>query len=170
MGEPDWATVLETIYEEDIYWGEQEEIDENHPVVQEVDMDPQNVQNTLAYLSQTGLIGNVKAGMTADIPRPGKEGEVPITDADRRSGLYLGLTSKGFEVAHDREQNQRSQRINRALVMLTWILATSAMIQAIAPIFTVSGLDQLMFSIIGVALLILAYIGIKYTQHDPIIS
>lgn len=112
-GDPDWAVILRTIYEEDIWWLKDAEIDESHPVVQAVELTPREVQNALAYLSQAQLIGSVKAGMEADIPRPGKEGEMPIADRDRRTGLYIGLTSRGFSVAHDREMRRRRDEQDR---------------------------------------------------------
>jgi hypothetical protein len=106
-GERDWAIILRAIYEDDIWWQKDEEIDENHPVVQAVDMDVERVQSALAYLYQVNLIGSTKAGMGADVPRPGKEYETPLADHDKRTGLYLGLTSRGFSVAHDREIQRR---------------------------------------------------------------
>lgn len=148
--EPNWAIVLHTIYEEDIWWQKDTEIDEDHPVVQSVDLNSKAVQNSLAYLSQAQLIGSVKAGMEADVPRPGKEGEMPIADQDRRTGLYIGLTSRGFSVAHDREmrrrrdlQDQQKARqqhdVNLAVAILTLGLISVTVIDSAVGAFVGAG-------------------------------
>lgn len=166
--ESNWSTILQTVYEEDIWWEKDTEVDEDHPVVQETGMDTETVQSSLAYLSQVQLIGTVQAGMKSDVPRPGKESEMPVTSRDRRTGLYLGLTSRGFSVAHDREmrrrrdeQNQREAKqqhdVNLAIALLTLGLISVTVVDSAVQAFVGAGTILWAYSSlsIGVALLII---------------
>lgn len=161
LEEPAWIKVLETIYDEDIYWEDDADIDSDHPVVSALDDDPEEVQNHLAFLSQVELIGHVKAGMTADVPRPGKESMMPVSDVDRRQGLYMGLTPRGFSVVHQRRmqerqdsrednrlerqenlENKRAKRqheINRAIAFLTLGLMVVTVIDSAVRAFVGKG-------------------------------
>lgn len=165
--ESNWDIVLKTIYEDDIWWQKGTDIDEDHPIVQAVDMDAKTVQNSLAYLSQVQLIGNVKAGMQAEVPRPGKEAEVAIADQDRRTGLYIGLTPRGFSVAHDREmrrqrdkEDQRKARqqhdVNLAVAILTLGLLSLTVVDSAVRAFVGGGSLNWAYAslVIGVILLI----------------
>lgn len=172
--ESDWTIVLQTIYEKDIWWQKDTDIDEDHPVVKLVDMSPETVQNSLAYLSQTQLIGSVKAGMEADVSRPGKEGEMPIADRDRRTGLYIGLTSRGFSVAHDREmrrrrdiQDQRKARqqhdVNLAVAILTIGLISVTVIDSAVRAFVGAGtIIWAYLSLVIAVFLLISFIAVLY--------
>jgi len=166
--ESDWAIVLQTIYEEDIWWQKDADIDGNHPVVQSVDISPKAVQNSLAYLSQTQLIGSVKAGMEADVSRPGKESEMPIADRDRQTGLYIGLTSRGFSVAHDREmrhrrdiQDQQKARqqhdVNLAVAILTLGLISVTVIDSAVQAFV--GAETITWAYLSLVIAVFLLIG-----------
>lgn len=143
---PVWAEILEKIYRENIVWSPDDDFDDEHPVISEVEFEAETVQENLAMLSQSGLVGRVHVGIPADITRPGKEGIVGMSDRAKREGSHIGLTPRGFHVAHEREvmdqekdeQDRRIQsqnEINSALGFLTlgllfvnfsdtWILAT----------------------------------------------
>lgn len=107
--EPEWAKVLDEIYRENIVWSMDEELNDEHPVVSSVDFDPETVQENLALLSQSGLIGQVQVGIRADVPRPGKEGVIGITENARQHGTHVGLTARGFHVAHERDMRKKEQ-------------------------------------------------------------
>lgn len=144
--EPDWAIVLETIYVEDIVWEADREVDSNHPVVASIDAEPETVNESLAFLSQAGLIGRVQVGLKADISRPGKEGVIGITGTAERKGTHIGLTERGFLVAHQRQmqyeqQNREDRRaerqdtINYLIGLLTFGLVSVTILDSAANVF-----------------------------------
>ncbi|MCO8267340.1 hypothetical protein NKF06_12270 [Haloferax sp. AB510] len=114
--EPDWAEILETIYRRNIIWSYDTDIEDDHPVVSAVGMDANSVQENLALLSQTGLVGRIHVGRQADISRPEMGGLVGISENARRKGTHIGLTPRGFHVAHEREvMNQEKKEENRRI-------------------------------------------------------
>ncbi len=160
MTEPNWEEVLETIYREDIIWGKDEDYDESHPVVSEVSGEAEEVQDTLAYLHQCGLVGSVQAGLHADISRPGKEGLMPMSDSDKRTGAFLGLTPSGFKVAHEREMQKQDQQLNLSIVALTAILTITAAIQAVSSVLVLDGFERdiMIFTIIILFLIVIVFV------------
>ncbi|WP_247729906.1 hypothetical protein [Halovivax limisalsi] len=108
--EPNWAVILDTIYRNNVTWPSDTNFDKDHPVVSAVNLDAETVQENLAMLSQSGLVGKTHVGMKADIPRPGKEGLKGITGEARRQGTHVGLTARGFHVAHEREVMEQEQK------------------------------------------------------------
>ena len=150
--EPDWVEALETIYNEDLVWPADADFDSDHPVISAVGRDAEVVQDCLAFLSQSGLIGRVHVGVGAEVPRPGKEGIMGIPEQARRKGTHFGLTKMGFSVMHQRRmqerrdkredqrierqeenENQRAERqheVNRAIAFLTLGLMTIAVIDS----------------------------------------
>ncbi|SFT06073.1 hypothetical protein [Halostagnicola kamekurae] len=130
MEESNGLQILQTIYEEDIYWEYEQDYDKDHPVVEATEMDPETVQEGLAFLSQAGLIGRTKIGMEADVPRTGHEGLVGVTKDGRHRGVGMGITPNGFEVMHQRKIDSTQHHTNFALVVLTAGLLAASMIQA----------------------------------------
>jgi len=114
--QPEWAIVLDKIYKENIVWEPEIEIDKEHPVVKVVGMSAKSVQENLALLDQAGLIGQVHVGISADIPRPDKEGLIGIPEEARSRGTHIGLTERGFSVAHERQVMEKQQEEQDRLI------------------------------------------------------
>lgn len=72
------------------------------------------------------------------------------------------LTKKGFEVAHDREQNRRQHEVNRAIGYLTSGLLLVAFIQVIFNAAPILGLNNLALG----AILIMGGLGLVYLMYD----
>lgn len=130
MSEPDWALVLEKIYKEKLVWSKNAEYDDNHPVISAVDLDTEETQEALAFLYETEMVDSVHIGKASEISRPGKENLISVHKNTRGIGTHIGLSRKGFEVAHERETNQKRQRVNMGIGILTGILSFAAMVQA----------------------------------------
>ncbi|WP_276255611.1 hypothetical protein [Halomontanus rarus] len=107
--DPTWTEILNTIYRENIVWSPDADFDEEHPVVSAVELNVKTVQENLAMLSQSGLVGRVHVGIQADIPRPEMESVIGISDGAKRQGTHVGLTARGFHVAHEREVMEQEQ-------------------------------------------------------------
>jgi hypothetical protein len=165
MTEQDWVRVLEVIYHEDIYWSKDADIDENHPVVSAINMEPEDVKDALAYLNQVELIGSIHVGIKAEISRSGKEGIVGIPENARKTGTHIGLTSKGFEVAHERQLRNSQRRTNIGIGMLTIILAIGSIMQGYSAYISLGRpIDQVPVIIsTGLVLLIGAFVFLYMT-------
>jgi hypothetical protein len=163
MEDPDWKDTLQIVYNNQILWSKDTDCDSNHPVVKKSDKEPEQVQEDLAFLHEVGLIGPHHVGVKKEISRPNKSALAGLSDHAEKVGTHLGLTPKGFEVAHNRVQTEASQEINRTLVILTWILAGTATIQALTAIVGLQGFDQKFISVVSIVLLLTIYIGIKQT-------
>jgi hypothetical protein len=129
MDEPDWAKILGYLHNhngeirrsaEEGSEGENEPSHGDHEQVlyealrENVDIagtDREDIVNTHKHLQNTGLVKVEKQANHA----------------------ALKLTSKGFEVAHERELSKRDRVINRSLVFFTFILVV-ANIFDVAPI------------------------------------
>lgn len=134
MAEKDWVTVLRTIYEEDLIWTRTRNVGEDHKAVEKTELDANAVQDSLAFLWRSGLIGEVDVGVHAEVPRSGKHGYVgPRRSGDEEPIAHFGLTEKGFQVMHDREMNATRHNLNFALVVFTFALVGVTLLQALAP-------------------------------------
>ncbi|WP_139171272.1 hypothetical protein [Natronorubrum texcoconense] len=176
--EPDWGKVLEEIYSEDLVWEADVDIDMNHPVVATVDMDPEAVKRCLAFLSQTGLIGRVQVGLKADVSRPGKEGVIGTTKSARIRGTHIGLTERGFLVAHQRqmqeqqqnredERSDRQDSINYIIGLLTFGLLSITVLDSAAYVFVNQGSYLSAYLTVGGGIILVALIAISLVYIDP---
>jgi hypothetical protein len=190
---PEWAELLEAIYEENLVWSAVTDnyhedgpiYGEGHPVYEIVDMDPQQIQKNLAFLLETGLIGTQHIGLDADVPRPGKELVTGISEEARREGTHLGLTERGFAVAHERQmqrrrderENQRLQQqekneerrtkqqhtVNRAIAFLTLgLLAVTATDSAVRAFIGANNIPGAYIATLAGAVLTLIFAGVLF--------
>lgn len=123
--EPDWATVLRILHEENI--GRDftpEEHGEYDGLVEFLSdkggMEPDTVRESLDYLDDVDLI-NISEYIGNDV------------------WDYNGLTNEGFKIAHERKLREEQVQSNRLTVALTLLLAAATMAQAMASIRTLEG-------------------------------
>lgn len=145
MDEPDWSQVLVTLYQEEVVWSADDDIDGEHELVEATGLEPSELKDELAFLEQTGLVGRIQTGVKVDFPHKGTEGVIGIPNKARRVGTHVGLTPTGFEVAHERELNQQRNRTNRVLAILTAGLFYAALIQAQAAYLQIEQAERNLF-------------------------
>lgn len=165
MEDSEWKDTLQIIYDNQILWSKDTDYDSDHPVIEKSDKDPEQVQKDLAFLHEVGLVGPHHVGIKKEISRPDKSALAGLSDHDEQVGTHLGLTPKGFQVAHDRVQNKINQEINRSIVMLTWILAGTAILQSTTAIIDLQAIDRKFMAIFGIILLLVVYQGIQQTAN-----
>lgn len=110
MSNPNWQIVLRAIYDEGIQFDEYPDGMENDDVQrlsQVTDLPKATVREELDVLREWGLISQLSIG-----------------DANS-----VGLTSNGFEVAHDETQARRQYFTNEAIALFTIVLAVSSVVQ-----------------------------------------
>ncbi|GAB7010130.1 hypothetical protein [Halorubrum trueperi] len=161
MEDPDWAKILNYLYKEnsEIHLSTSEEYDVSdeieHPSIEEVpEKTGLNLGEIRDILNKMSTMGIVDC----------EPGHIEISGTKTRHLIYT-LNKEGFNVAHDREQKKSSQEINLSLVILTWILAGAASIQAVTAIVSLQGFDQKFMTVFSVVLLLVVYIGIQQTAN-----
>ena len=117
MDNPDWAKVLQILYE-----GAPEMYDiaitEDHIFVQETGLKKDTVENAVEKLEEWSLIKKEQRSILRDP----EEESVLIPD------FGYQLSEEGFKVAYDREISRRDAHINQALVIFTFVLAVAELI------------------------------------------
>lgn len=104
MTEPDWAILLDTMYETSgtlvhrAPEGEDYEYEMYHPLAKDVDLDPDERRRELEYMEEVGLIEEFQ-----------DEG-------------WFRPSQLGVQIAHDRQKARRQEKTNAALVILTLAL------------------------------------------------
>lgn len=140
MSDPDWAKVLSALYaeEDSVYREIKGELSESHDLVTESGLQTKNVDGALAFLRDQGLVDTEGAGH-----------EVPESGGEARS-THIGyeLTEKGFEVAHERELQNKQATQNRIVAAFTVLVGISALVQAVSAVPTESVLMQGILSFI----------------------
>jgi hypothetical protein len=132
-----WAELLLFLYSREEKWenfgrGDPPSIESDHPLVERTNLNKSQVKSALSFLEEHDLIKEDNTG-------------------------FFELTSKGFEVAHEREIKERELRNNGFIVLLTIVLAVGALGQ------TLAGLQALNLSlhwllIPGLLLIILGFV------------
>ncbi|MCU4716875.1 hypothetical protein [Halapricum hydrolyticum] len=153
MDEEHWAQVLDEVYTlggSAEYPSEETEgeLDSDIDLSQRLDLDVDAVQDAVETLCERRLATENTLGL-----------------GDNETHRYsVTLKSDGFQLGHDRDQAQRDRASNRAVTLLTFVLAIVGMSQATALTAQVSGtVTGLMALIVWVgALLILffTYLGL----------
>jgi len=121
MAEKYWAQVLDEIYKlggSAEYPSDQtdEKLDSDVDLSQRLDLDVDTVQNAVKTLLDRRLATDKSIGLN-----DGETHRYSVT-----------LKSDGFQLAHDRDQAQRDRASNRAVTLLTLVLAFVGMAQATA--------------------------------------
>jgi len=145
MEDPDWAKVLQQIYRNKngkIKWPNQ--ADGWQKSIDGTGLSFEQEDEAICFLHESGLLQKVDGKM----------------DRDRQ------LTKRGFKVAHEREQNKKSEQINKSIRNLTVILAIAALIQAISGVATVATVGLLEFVVILIGSLLLLSIGIVGLDYN----
>lgn len=141
MSESNWARLLSELYnrEESIKIPLQEE---SHDLSMEdirnenlEDFQQEELETSIDFLAENGMI---------EYHYDGKEHRNDSPDYQ-----VLQITTKGFDVAHDRELQKSQQelsrdnkQINQGIMVLTVILALSALIQAVSSVFVLEGSER----------------------------
>lgn len=123
MDEPNWATVLREMYR-----GRPKSYDnqysKDHPLVEATGLTPREVTEAMGKLREWSLVDAVK--------------RTTVNEDDSRR--YLSLNEDGFDVAYERELNQRQTKTNKSLVILTFALVGVSAIQALGTVLPRGGL------------------------------
>ncbi|WP_149782338.1 hypothetical protein [Natrinema hispanicum] len=142
MDEPDWAKVLQTVYNSkdgEIFWPLDE--DGIETTLDSTDLSQEEEDKAVKYLHEIDLLEKTTNG-----------------GRDRR------LTKKGFEIAHEREVQKRQETNNRNIVALTIALVGTGLIQALSSVYRLSGLERIFLAAISIVILLVVGFGIyKYT-------
>ncbi|WP_140408905.1 hypothetical protein [Natronolimnobius baerhuensis] len=131
-----WVELLLFLYSREEKWetfgrGDPAIIRSDHPLVERTNLTRSQVKSALSFLEKQNLIEDDGAG-------------------------FFELTPKGFDVAHEREMNERELRNNSLIALLTVVLAVGALGQ------TLTGLQSLDLSLrwlllVGALLMIIGY-------------
>lgn len=141
MSEPDWAKVLQQIYQNKngkIKWPLQ--ADRWKKSIDGTGLSFDQEDEAIQFLHESGLLQKVDGKM----------------DRSRQ------LTKRGFDVAHEREQNKKSTEINDSIRKLTLILAIAALIQAISAVAQVDTPEAFVISGGSFLFLIIGYLSLEY--------
>lgn len=120
MDNPDWAKILTMMYEESPEVPTTT-ISEDHPFVRGTDLDVEAATGATSNLERWGLLDTEVTHVSMDNP---SHERVP-----EEWGYHL--SNDGFNVAHEREQSRQRNRINHALVFLTFVLVLAQIIGVI---------------------------------------
>lgn len=107
-----WAELLLFLYSREEKWenfgrGEPAVIKSDHPLVERTNLNKSQVKSALSFLEEHDLIEEDGSG-------------------------FFKLTSRGFDVAHEREMKERELRNNSLITLLTVVLAIGALGQVLA--------------------------------------
>lgn len=169
MSEPNWAKIIGYLYhsrtgrvEPPIYErGESHGVIRSHPFVEELDLSKKEAANALFQANEFGFIelkhhkeGIIKAeNLKFDMFKKGS----PELNSDLAE-YALRLSNKGFDVAHDREQNKEQKSINKDIRNLTKIIALTAILQGLAAVFSVKLPHPLLITFIFVLVVIIIFL------------
>lgn len=184
--EPDYMVVLDRIYQKDstvaypelthsliethqqiAKQGEEEmyrrmeilnEIPSNKSLLPIQSMDDHEIYQSLRFLKNIDLI-----------EEPDEVHGMPLSSVGLDSVRYVGLTEKGFEVAHDRAIRQRQQEIlesqnesSHLLAVVTVLLGATALVQALAAVFDLSWPLNLLLGLVYCGVLVLVLLWWNY--------
>ena len=148
MEDPDWAKVLQYMYEKqpEILYSDENPVDESHFVADEIDIPSENIATVFEDMRTFGLIKN------------GIPSEPKINGKNMRK--YV-LTEKGFDVIHEREITKSRQETNERSARLSAYLVIGIIIQALASFTNTDGLIvSVLYSILILGLLTLVLIDL----------
>lgn len=153
MSEPDWAKLLSIIYNQtgETKFKTDSEREILPMVISEKDdikfepipFKPDELKQTVDYLDRMDLV---------DVRAVSHREEI---DEWLKS---VSLAKKGFDVAHEREQNRGQKAINKDIKNLTVILALTASIQALAAVFSVKLPYQYLIALFCIIIITLIYV------------
>lgn len=136
MDEPDWAKVLEVLYnEEDSVYREIEgELSSSHDLVEKSELTVDEVNSALVFLREQGLVEQEGVGQ-----------RVTKNEEEQWTHIKYELKEKGFDVAHERELRKKQQNLTEeqkeatdTLADFTVILGVTALVQALAAVVSAS--------------------------------
>ena len=149
MSQSNWTEILHLMYEQNID-SPSANIDENHPFATKSSLGIDEAEDAVNKLTEWGLLE-----MKVIHEGYNKLEKVPIE-------YGYELTEKGFDVAHERELKEESQKTNFSLMALTAILALTALIQAISSVLILDGAEKgSMMIATTFILLLIVYISYK---------
>lgn len=140
MAGRNWFELLHLIYtneEEWKYYGDVDNIDATHPLVTETNLGMHEARAAYSFLTRHNLIEESGTGS-------------------------VQLTTKGFEVARQREIKQIEAATNQRILGLTIVLALTAVLQAFTNLFDV--LDE--FRLVGWIALALIALGLGVVTYQ----
>lgn len=116
MNEPNWAEILQVMYLE-------------NPPPHPIETASDTGDFTIAWLAEnTSLKGKEVDKATDKLDNWGLITKSEMNMEGWQSGDIVEMLKDGFEVAHERELSKRNNRINYALVFLTFILVLAQII------------------------------------------
>jgi len=143
-----WSKILFHLYRTGpISYDSENELDKNHNAVSDLDLTVEELTNTLSRMRDLGLV------------------EYKTSAEDGLVNKKYTLTEKGFDVANQREQNNSREDINRSLVMLTWVLAASALIQSVSAVISTPESIRHLVAIVAIFILLIFGVGIFLTAN-----
>lgn len=148
MEDPDWAKVLQYMYEEqpEILYSDENPVDESHFITNEIEIPNKNVARVFEDMRTFGLIEN-------GIPRG--------TGTNEQNLRKYVLAEKGFDVIHEREMTKSQQETNERSARLSAYLVIGIIIQALASFTNTDGLIvSILYSILILGLLTLVLIDL----------
>ncbi|WP_144900877.1 helix-turn-helix domain-containing protein [Halobellus captivus] len=138
-----WADLLLFLYSKESKWenfgrGDPPVIDSDHPLVERTNLNKSQVKSALSFLEGHDLIEEDSSG-------------------------YFKLTSKGFDVAYEREIKEKELQNNSSIILLTVVLAIGALGQTLAGLQALNLSPQCLL-LPGLLLLIIGYVLGKYDR------
>lgn len=144
MSDPDWAKILSYLYEEQEEIWYLDSIPDSSDIVEETGLPPEEIEEYLFDMHDLGLLE--KSVQT----QPDYSNNLEYVDP-----IAFSISSKGFDVAHDREMNANQQRTNIGIGILTVFLAIGSLLQGYSAFLSHDGLIDQLFLLIMIALLVI---------------
>ena len=154
MEDPDWAKVLSYLYREnsEIYPSTSEKYDiagkTDHPPIEEVldrtELTQEEIIDVLDEMDSVGIVNQ-------------EDRYVNTSGSKVRYSIYT-LSKKGFDVAHDREMDERQTRVNIGIALLTVFLMVGSMLQAYSAFLNSDTGNQFLLAILLVIMAVLGMI------------
>lgn len=169
MTEPDWAKVLNYLYQNNgkvIVPSEEDPNSESEGVTRpninklssEIGSTEKELRQAIQFLGSNDLADYSLKSLDDSVTNQFGE---KITD----TGHEICLKADGFDVAHEREIKNRSQVINTSIMILTAILALTALIQATSSVFLLERPERYYMGsatiFILILIIIIGYVGTK---------
>ena len=139
MEDPDWAKLLNYLYEnqEPIEYSHEEPLTQSDDVVRYLDMEPDRLTELLTEMQYQSLV---------------KCQSVTTVDGVRKQNY--SLSTRGFDVAHEREITKSQQKTNRRSARLSGYLVVAIILQSLIAITQhEGGLEVILLSMIILALI-----------------
>lgn len=132
MNDPDWAKILQFIHENNGSYSKAAYVDDS------LNMNKEEIQEAIEK-NRKAVLEGLLADLELDTETSAEVEEVishlKSTHLVTRSSLIdsarIELTPKGFDVAHEREQNSRQNRINNSLVFFTFVLVLAEIVGSV---------------------------------------